>query len=70
MTKCKYPKWVLDKVERKFNNRRQENSNVGNIKGEPSEEDSNNPSGNTTGRDSTKDKYNKGHIVKLYTQGL
>ena len=65
LTKCKYPKWALDKVERKFTNSSQENSNT-----QPREEDSNNPSGNTTGRDPTKDKYNKGHIVIPYTQGL
>ena len=37
LTKCKYPKWALDKVESKFINRSQENRNVGNIQGEPSE---------------------------------
>ena len=36
--KCKYPKWALDKVERNFTNRSQENSNA-----EPREEDSNCP---------------------------
>ena len=63
LTECKYHKWGLDKVQRKFINRGQENSNEGNIYGDPSEEDSNNHSSITTGRDSTKDKYNKGHIV-------
>ena len=43
---------------------------MGNNQGELSEEDSNNPSSNTTGRDSTKEKYNKGHIIIPYTQGL
>ena len=43
---------------------------MGNIQGERREEDSNNPSGNNTGRDSHKEKYNKGHIVIPYTQGL
>ena len=70
LTKCKYPKWALDKVGRKFINRSWENSNVGNTQGEPSDEDSNNPSGNTIGRNSTKEKYNKGHVVIPYTQGL
>ena len=70
MTKCKYPKWALDKVERKIINRSQENSNVGNTQGEPSEKDSNNPSGNCIRRDPTKNKYNKGHIVLPYTEGL
>ena len=70
LNKCKYLKWALDKVERKYINRSQENSNMGNFQGEPSEEDSNNPSDNTIGRDPTKDKYNKGHIVISYLQGL
>ena len=38
--------------------------------GELSEDDSNNLSGNPEGRDSTKEKYNKGHIVIPYIQGL
>ena len=33
---------------------------MGNNQGELCEEDSNNPSGNTTGRDPTKEKYNRG----------
>ena len=70
LTKCKYPKWALDKVERKFINSNQEDSYVGNNQGELSKENSNNPSSNTTGRDSTKEKYNKGYIVIPYTQGL
>ena len=70
LIKSKYPKWVLDKVERKFTNRSQEDSNVGNNLGEVSEEDSNNPSSTTAGRDTTKKKDNKGHIVIPYTQGL
>ena len=65
LTNCKYPKWPLDKVERKFTYRSQENSNT-----ETRGEDSNSPSGNTIGRDPIKDKYNKGHIVIPYTQGL
>ena len=56
-------KRALDKVERKFLNNNQENSNT---KGEPSK----NPSGNTTERDPNKEKYSKGHIVIPYTQGL
>ena len=43
---------------------------MGNNQGELSEADSNNPSDNTTGRDSTKHKYNKGCIVIPFTQGL
>ena len=70
LTKCKYPMYVLGKVERNFTNNSQEDSNVGNDQEEPSEEDSNNPSSNKEGRDSTKEKYNKGCIVIPYTQGL
>ena len=43
---------------------------MGNIQGELREEDSNNPSSNTTGKDSTTEEYNKGHIVIPCTQGL
>ena len=64
------PPLALDKIERKFIDRSQEESNVSNIQGEPSEEDSNNPSNNNTGRDTTKDIYNKGHLVIPYEQGL
>ena len=59
------PKWALDQVERKFTNRSKDNSNV-----EPREEDSNTPSSNTIGRDPTKNKYKKGHIVIPYIHGL
>ena len=65
LTKCKYLKWALDEIERKFTIRGQENSNA-----ETREEDSNSPSGNTIGRDLTMDKYSKGNIVIPYTQGL
>ena len=41
LTKCKYPKWALDKVERKFTIRSHYNSNI-----EPTEY-SNTPSGDT-----------------------
>ena len=64
LTKCKYPKWALDKVERKFTSRSEDNSNA------EHREDSNTPSSNTMERDPTKDKYNKGHIVIPYIQGL
>ena len=70
LIKCKYLKWTLDKVERKFINRSQEDSNDTNNQWEPNEEDSDNPISNTTGRYSTKEKYNVGHIVIPYTQGL
>ena len=65
--KCKYPKWALDKEERKLFNNSQEDRNT---QGEPLEEDTSYPSGNTTGRDSHKDKCSKGLIVIPYTQGL
>ena len=39
LTNCKNSKWVLDKVERKFINRNQEDSNMGNNQGELSEKD-------------------------------
>ena len=42
---------------------------MGNNQGELSEEDNNNPSGNIEGRDSTKEKYNKGHIVIPFYTG-
>ena len=67
LTKCKYPKWALDKVERKLLNYSCKNSNT---LGEPTEEEINNPSNNTTGRDPNKDKYSRGHIVIPYKQGL
>ena len=70
LTFCSLKFWALDKVERKFINRGQEESNVGNTQGEPSEQESNNPSSNNTGSDTTKNKYNKGHIIIPYTQGL
>ena len=41
---------------------------MGNTQEEPSEKDSNHPSGNNTERDTTKDKYNKRHIFIPYTQ--
>ena len=37
LTKCKYPMWALDKIERKFINRSQEDSNMGNNQGGVSE---------------------------------
>ena len=61
------PKWALEKVERKVLNNSHKNSYT---QGEPTEEDTNNPSSNTTGREPHKDKYSKSHIVTPYTQGL
>ena len=67
LTQCKYPKWALDKMERKILKNSWEDSNT---QGEPSEEDSNIPSNNTTRTDPNKDKESKSHIFILYTQGL
>ena len=63
LTKCKYPKWALDKVERKILNNSWEDINT---QEEPAEEDTNNPSNNTARRDPTKNKHSKGHIVIPY----
>ena len=54
LTECKYPKWDLDKIERKFINNNQEESNVRDNQVELREEDSNNPSSNPEGRDPPK----------------
>ena len=62
-TKCKYPKWTLDKIERRFIN--QDGSNVGNNQSEQSGGNNDNNNGDPEGRDTT-----KGHIVIPYTQGL
>ena len=67
LTKCKYPKWSVNKVERKLLNNSHENSNT---KGEPKVEDTSNPTSNITGRDPTKDKHSKDHTVIPYSQGL
>ena len=66
LTQCKYPKWALDKVERKiFNN--WEDSNT---QGKNPEESTSSLSGNTTGRGSNQGKHSKGHIVIPYRQRL
>ena len=67
LTKCKHPKWPLDKVERKLLNNSWEDRNT---QVEHSEEDTSNPSSNTTGRHSNKDKHSKGYTGIPYTQGL
>ena len=67
LTRCKYPKWALEKVERKILNNSWKDINT---QGEPSQEDANNPGDNTTMRDPNKDKHSKGHIVIPQTQGL
>ena len=55
LTKCKYPKWALDKVEKRLNRSTREVSNgVSNQAAQPV----------------TNEVKNKGHIVIPYTQGL
>ena len=66
LTKCKYPKWALDKVERKIINSWDDS----NTQGENPQEGMNNHSSNTTGRDPNKEKHIKGCIVISYGQGL
>ena len=58
LTKGKYPKWALDKVEKRFNRSTSEiNDGVNN-------------QGTTTAQPVTNEVKNKGHIVIPYTQGL
>ena len=70
LTKCKCPKWAFDKRERKFISNNQEESDEGNNQREQSEGNTDNTSGKPEERDSTKDRYNKGHIIIPYMQGL
>ena len=58
LTQCKYPKWALDKVERRLNR--------------PSREvtDGANGQGTTGAQPTTNEVKTKGHIVIPYTQGL
>ena len=58
LTQCKYPKWALDKVERRHNR--------------PSREvpDGANNQGTTGAQPSTNEVKTRGHIVISYTQGL
>ena len=55
LTKCKYPRWALDKIERTFISNNQKESNEGNNQREQSENNTDNTSGNPEGRDSTKE---------------
>ena len=61
LTKCKYPKWALYKVERWLISNNHKESNVGSNQREQCEGDTDNPSSNPEGRDSTKEKY-KEHV--------
>ena len=58
LSKCKYPKWALDKVERRLNKPSSETS------------DGANNQGTTSTQPTTKEAKFKGHIVIPYTQGL
>ena len=70
LTKCKYTKWALDKTERRFTSNNQEESNEGNNQSGHSGGNNNNDnnSRDPEGRDTTKDRYTKEHIVIPYTQ--
>ena len=58
LSKCKYPKWALDKVERRLNKPSSETS------------DGANNQGTTSAQPTTKEAKTKGHIVIPFTQGL
>ena len=54
LTKCKYPKWALDKVEKRLNRSTRQVTDGGTTGAQPA----------------TNEVKNKGHIVIPYTQGL
>ena len=54
LTKCKYPKWALDKVEKRLNKSTRQATDWG----------------TTGAQSATNEVKNKGHIVIPYTQGL
>ena len=58
LTKCKYPKWALDKVEKRL------------IRSTSEVNDGVNNQGTTAAQPITNEVKNKGHIVIPYTQGL
>ena len=58
LTKCKYPKWALDKVEKRLNRSTSEVIDGANIQG------------TTAAQPVNSEVKNKGHIVIPYTQGL
>ena len=58
LSKCKYPKWALEKVERRLSKPSNETS------------DGANNQGTTSAQPTTKEAKTKGHIVIPYTQGL
>ena len=58
LTQCKYPKWALDKVERRLNKPSREVS------------DGANSQGTAGAQPATNEVETKGHIVTPYTQGL
>ena len=54
LTKCKYPKWALDKVEKRLNKSTRQATDGGTTGAQPA----------------TNEVKNKGHIIIPYTQGL
>ena len=58
VTKCKYPKWALDKVKKRLNRSASKVNDGGNNQG------------TTASQPVTNEVKNKGHIVIPYTQGL
>ena len=70
LTKCKYPKGALDKIERKLSRSNQDGNNMDNNQDEPSGGNNDSNNGDPERRETTKDRYTKGHIVIPYTQGL
>ena len=54
LTKCKYPKWALDKVEKRLNKSTKQAADGGTTGAQPA----------------TNEVKNKGHVVIPYTQGL
>ena len=54
LTNCKYPKWALDKVEKRLNRSSRQVNN----------------GGNNNAQSANHEVQNKGHIVITYTQGL
>ena len=59
ITKCKYHKWALDKIERKFTSNNHEEGNEGNNQSGQSKNCNDNNSRDPEGRDTTKGRYTK-----------
>ena len=68
---CKYPGWAIQKVQSKYINCNQEDNRNNNQEVNPSEDThTHNPSSNTQGRSTPRDKPSTGNIVIPYTYGL